>query len=162
MTPVAGGWENFFVAEVSAAAALSGLLFVAVSINLTRILAITHLPGRAIEALIVLLSVLFIATFGLVPRQGHVAFGAEVIATGLFSWVSTVRTQLPARRNPEARQWLFIRVCATQMASVPFLVAGGLIMAGVDAGLYWLVPGTIASFAAGVLNALVLLVEIQR
>jgi hypothetical protein len=43
------GWDNFFVAEVGAAAALSGLLFVAVSINLTRILAIPHLPARAAE-----------------------------------------------------------------------------------------------------------------
>jgi hypothetical protein len=32
------GWENFFIAEMGASAALVGLIFVGVSINLTRIL----------------------------------------------------------------------------------------------------------------------------
>ncbi|HEX3901634.1 MAG TPA: hypothetical protein VH853_02220 [Polyangia bacterium] len=41
------GWESFFVAEVGAAAALTGLLFVAVSINLSKVLAFPQLPGRA-------------------------------------------------------------------------------------------------------------------
>ncbi len=48
MSPYAtAGWETFFVAEVGAAAALTGLLFVAVSINLTKVLAFPQLPGRA-------------------------------------------------------------------------------------------------------------------
>jgi modulator of FtsH protease len=67
MPSVTGGWENFFVAQAGASAALSGLLFVAVSINLTRILQYPHLPGRAAETLVVLLSPLGVATIGLVP-----------------------------------------------------------------------------------------------
>src|SRR5271170_7159205 len=89
------GWENFFVAEAGASAALAGLLFVAVSINLTRILAFPHLPGRAAEALIVLLSVLTSATFGLVPNQGAAALGAELLATGL--WVVAVASSIQWR-----------------------------------------------------------------
>jgi modulator of FtsH protease len=46
------GWDSSFVAEVGAPAALAGLLFVAVSINLTRILQFPQLPGRAAETLI--------------------------------------------------------------------------------------------------------------
>jgi modulator of FtsH protease len=154
MTAIVAGWENFFVAEVGAAAALSGLLFVAVSINLTRILAIQHLPARAAESLVILLSVLAVATFGLVPGQSRGALGAEVGGTGLLVWLLSVRTQL--------RAWLPTRVLATQAACIPFVVAGGLLLAGRDSALYWIVPGTVASFGAGVLNAWVLLVEIQR
>lgn len=33
------GWENFFVAQVGASAALAGLVFVGISINLTKIVA---------------------------------------------------------------------------------------------------------------------------
>ncbi len=32
------GWENFFIAELGASAALAGLVFVGLSINLTKIL----------------------------------------------------------------------------------------------------------------------------
>ena len=161
-TPSTLGWENFFVAEVGAAAALSGLLFVAVSINLTRILAVEHLPDRAGETLVVLVGVLAVATFGLVPAQGHLALGCEVAATGLAMWLVTVRTQVRAYRNVEARKWLLRRVVGTQVATIPFVVAGILIATGHPSGVYWLVPGVLASFAAGLQNAWVLLVEILR
>lgn len=41
------GWKNFFIAEVGATAVLAGLAIVAISINLSRILAFPELPGRA-------------------------------------------------------------------------------------------------------------------
>ncbi len=41
-----GGWHDFFVAQVGAAAALTGLLFVALSLNITRILQYAWLPAR--------------------------------------------------------------------------------------------------------------------
>jgi hypothetical protein len=39
------GWENFFVAEAGASAALLGLLFVAVSISLAKVLEYKHCRG---------------------------------------------------------------------------------------------------------------------
>jgi hypothetical protein len=41
------GWESFFVAQVGASAAVAGLVFVGVSINLDKILKYAGLPGRA-------------------------------------------------------------------------------------------------------------------
>ncbi len=46
------GWENFLVAQVGASAALAGLVFVGVSINLARILSSGSLPEYALEALV--------------------------------------------------------------------------------------------------------------
>jgi len=43
------GWENFFIAEVGASAALAGLIFFGVSINLTGILSLPRLADRAPE-----------------------------------------------------------------------------------------------------------------
>jgi modulator of FtsH protease len=157
-----GAWENFFVAEVGAAAALTGLLFVAVSINLARILAVPHLPDRAGETLVVFVGALAVATFGLVPDQGHVAFGCEVGVTGLIVWGATVRTQWKSYRYVESRPWLARRVVGTQLATLPFVVAGALLVAGSSSAPYWIVAGVLASFASGIQNAWVLLVEILR
>lgn len=159
---VTAGWESFFVAQVGASATLSGLLFVAVSINLSRILAFPSLTARAGEALIVLLSVLAMATFGLVPGQSQTLLGAEVAGTGLAVWSTSVVLQVRAYRDVEQRRWLAMRVVLSEAASLPFIVAGALLVLGRASGLYWLVPGTVLSFAVGVLDAWVLLVEIQR
>jgi hypothetical protein len=51
-------------------------------------------------------------------------------------------------------------VVQTQLANVPFVVAGILLLRGSAAGLYRLAPGCIFSLAAGVANAWVLLLEI--
>jgi len=156
------GWENFFVAEVGAAAALTGLVFVAVSINLARILAIEHLPARAAETLLVLLGVLVVATFGLVPGQSETALGWEVVGTAGVVWLACVRTQFQAYRDFEARKWLGRRVVWNQLATLPFVIGGGLLITGRGSGMYWLVAGVLASFGCGIQNAWVLLIEILR
>jgi hypothetical protein len=166
MSPPTSGWENFFVAEVGAAAALSGLVFVAVSISLGRILSTRHLPERAAEALMMFLAVLVVATFGLVPGQSAAVLGFEIGGTGLILWMAAARRQLRAYRDrgleESARRWLWVRVLGTQASSLPFVVAGVLLIAGHGRALLWIVPATLASFVSGALNAWVLLVEIQR
>jgi hypothetical protein len=44
-------WESFFIAQVGASAALTGLIFVALSINLDKVMQSPQLIGRAGEAL---------------------------------------------------------------------------------------------------------------
>src|SRR5580658_4738462 len=83
---VAAGWHDFFVAEAGASAALAGLVFVAVSINLARILRFPHLPARVLEGLMTLLTVLIVATFALIPGQRAQMLGIEIGCTGLAVW----------------------------------------------------------------------------
>jgi hypothetical protein len=157
------GWENFFVAEVSAAAALTGLLFVAVSINLTKILSFPQLPGRAGESIVMLMGALMVSTFGLVPQQPRIALGAEIIGVGLLIWLYPMRIQRRAAKLPGAqRNWIATRALIHQLGTLPLLIAGVSVFAGAGGGLYWLVPGTLLAFASGIFNSWVLLVEIQR
>jgi hypothetical protein len=156
------GWANFFVAEVSAAAALTDLLFVAVSINLSKILSIPHLPGRAGESLVMLMGALMVSTLGLVPKQPRIALGAEVLGVGLLVWLYPMRIQRRAAKlGGVQRGWVVTRAIIHQIGTVPLLVAGLSVFVGRGGGLYWLVPGTLLAFASGILNSWVLLVEIQ-
>lgn len=156
------GWNDFLVAEVGSAAALAGLLFVAVSINLTRILEFPQLPTRAGEALVTLLSVLFIASLALVPRQTTFAYGLEFACIGLVTWI--IQTTALMRTHGVSHQYkgYAMRIAANQLPPLPFIVAGVLLMAGHDQGAYWIAPGILLSFAAGVFDTWVLLIEIQR
>jgi modulator of FtsH protease len=79
-------WQGLFIAEAGASAALAGLLFVAISINLARILLGAGLPGRAGEAIVLLVAVLVISTLALVPGQSPTVLGAELLAAGLVAW----------------------------------------------------------------------------
>jgi modulator of FtsH protease len=153
-------WNNFFVAELGAAAALTGLLFVAVSINLTRIMQFPHLPARAAEALLALISVLVVSTFALVPQQSAVALGLEIAITGVVVW--TLETVALIRTRKNVHQAFMVRILLNQLPGVPFVIAGGLLIAHRPAGLNWIVPGVLLSFLAGVFDAWVLLVEILR
>ena len=50
MTNVAA-WRDFFTACAGASAALAGLIFVALSVNIGEILKFEHLPARAAAAI---------------------------------------------------------------------------------------------------------------
>jgi hypothetical protein len=157
-------WNTYLSAQASASASLTGLVFVAVSINLTRVISVPGLVGRAAESIIQLFGVFIISTVALVPNQSGGALGFEILALASLFWL--LQTLLQAiymrRRKGHPLLWLMSRLIQTQLSSIPFLVSGVLIMQDSSAGLYWLVPGFIFSLVSGVLNAWVLLVEILR
>jgi hypothetical protein len=120
--------------------------------------------GRAAESILVFLQVFFVCTATLIPRQPMTALGAEVLAVALLSWVLQGIAQIRylKTRSGHPLLWLAMRIVQTQLASVPFVVAAVFLLYGWRGGLYWLVPGFVFSFVAGVANAWVLLVEIVR
>jgi len=147
-TDVMQGWSNFLVGELGAGAALTGLLFVAVSINLSRILQFSHLPTRAAEALLALISVMFVTTFALVPRQSAAAYGVEIGATGLLIWAIHTVSLIRSRKFDRRYVGFAARFVVNQLPPLPFVVSGVLLIAGRPAGVYWIVPGVLLSFSA--------------
>jgi hypothetical protein len=157
-------WANFFVAEVGAAAALTGLVVVAVSINLSRILSFPQLPARAAESIVVLTGALILASLGLVPGQPMALFGAEVLATGLVILGVGLRNQLPPTELVEGitRFKILLRALVCAAVTLPLVFGGILLLLGWNAGLYLTGAGVLIALTAGVWNAWVLLVEIVR
>jgi modulator of FtsH protease len=157
-------WESFFVAEVGASAVLAGLVFVGLSINLDKIIAGPGLPGRALEALVVLIVVLVVSSLLLVPGQSQALIGCEVLVSGLAVWIAIVSLQLGNLRTlaPPYRVVFAVRVALGQLATVPFVIAGTAVLVRGEGGLYWVVPGIIVSLVLALQDAWVLLVEINR
>jgi hypothetical protein len=158
------GWENFFIAEVGASAALTGLIFVGVSINLARILSLPRLPDRALLTLIILLTILVVCSLLLVPEQSLWLVGSEVLIVGLVSRVMVLRLDIGILRATDTkyqRTFLF-NMALSQLAVLPYIIAGIVVLISGVSGLYWLVPAVIFSFLKAILDAWVLLVEINR
>jgi hypothetical protein len=158
------GWENFFIAEVGASAALTGLIFVGVSLNLARILSLSKLPNRALLALVILLTVLVVSSLLLVPGQPLLLVGGEVLLVGLVSWTLVLGLDVSILRatEPRYRRSFVLNIALSQLAALPYLIAGLSVLLSGAAGLYWLVPAVIFSFLKAILDAWVLLVEINR
>jgi hypothetical protein len=102
----------------------------------------------------------------LVPAQGMVLAGAEVLAVGLVDWAAVVIIQVLVLRNwhslEPAFRWHFVpRVVLCQVATLPIVAAGVGVMGWGVGGLYWLVVGVVLSFLVAVGDAWVLLVEIH-
>jgi hypothetical protein len=159
-----GAWESFFVAEAGASAALAGLVFVGVSISLAEILAHPSLPGRALESLMVLLSVLVLSSLLLVPEQSLSMVGVELLLLGLVGWLAVATLHV---RRLRAIEWRFRRetlatVIFGETTMIPFVIAGIAILTRGEGGLYWAVPGVVLCFLDAMANAWVLLVEIHR
>jgi hypothetical protein len=157
-------WQTLLAVQAGAAATLTGLVFVAVSINLGRIMALPGLPGRAGESIVQFLQIFFVSTVALVPRQTPSMLASEILIISLVSWAIQVIGQIRYKRSRpgDPWSWLIPRAIMSQFASVPFCVASVLLLLGNASGLYWLVPGFVFSFVAGVMSAWVLLVEILR
>jgi modulator of FtsH protease len=157
-------WANFLIAEVGATAALTGLIIVAVSINLQHILSFPQLPGRAAEMLIMLVGALLACSFGLMPDQPVKLFGGEIIAVGLLMTVAPIviqARQLPVLKTQPLSWWLWRSIVALA-AGVPVLVGGLYLVTGTSHGLYWVAAGVLVTLAATVWSAWVLLIEILR
>ncbi len=164
MTPSITDWANFFTAEVGAAAALTGLVVVAVSINLGRILSFPQLPPRAAEPIVMLTGALILSSFGLVPGQPIAMFGAEVLAIGLLILLVALRNQLPLTQPVEGvtRVKILLRALVCAFVALPLVIGGILLVLGWNAGLYLAGIGVLIALTAGVWNAWVLLIEIMR
>jgi hypothetical protein len=160
----AEAWAGLCAAAAAASAALAGLVFVGVSINLKEIMAYAWLPNRALEAIVLLLLVLLTTMLVLAPGQPAWALGLEILVVTLPAWaiVALVHRKAIGIVPKEFRGPLLLRIIAGEAAVLPFAVAGVTLLLHAGGGLYWLLPAVTLANAVGVYNAWVLLIEIVR
>jgi hypothetical protein len=160
--PLTPEWATFFSAELAALATLTGLVVVAISINLTRILSYAHLPTRAGEALIGPVGAITVTSLVLIPEQPSMLLGVEVILIGLLMVVAPIVFQARAWNDRKDAWERYMRAISTTGFSLPFVIGGALLLEGARSSLYWIAAGDILGIIAVVLSAWVLMVEILR
>jgi modulator of FtsH protease len=136
------GWHDFYLAVAGASAALLGLLFVGISINLASITADERKDLRALaeQAFANLLYVLVIALVMLVPEPKSDSIGISLAVIGGVGILRTVRSfrvvpRLAAGRLTAVRRlsWTFVADVLIGYVAVNFLLwadadAAGLLM----------------------------------
>src|SRR3954451_10100740 len=86
-------WSDFALAQLGASAALLGLVFVGMSINLKEFVTVPLLVNRALEAIVLLATVLIAATAVLIPHQSREVVGVELIVLGIVTSLAVLRLQ---------------------------------------------------------------------
>jgi hypothetical protein len=158
-------WNNFFLGELGAAAALAGLLFVSVSVNLARILSLGRTADRGLESLVMMFLVIVVVSLPLVPGQPLRLLGTEILMAGAATLAALVPLQLGYLRlvEPEFRPASTQMVRLNRLAMTVIALAGlVLLWRGDETGFYLLAPGGLLTFIAVGANAWVLLIEINR
>jgi modulator of FtsH protease len=149
---------------VSASAALTGLIFVAVSINLRLILDYPALPQRVLRALLMLMLVLFTSTLGLTPGQSSALLGGELLALGAGASLGILALDVHTWRLTDElfRRQVLVLSPVGFIAAVCTAAAGATLLAHTGGGLYWLLPAILLAYSAALMDAWVLLIEIVR
>jgi hypothetical protein len=150
-----------------AAAGLTGLLFVAVSIRIGVIGKSQELRNRAAQTLALFVTVLSVAVFLSIPDQSLLVLAIELVALAVIIGVAMLVLDRRARaesseRNDEASNVVLIldAVAPNTVTAVLLLVAGLLLVSGLHAGLDVLVLPVMAALVGGVVSAWLLVTKI--
>jgi hypothetical protein len=157
-------WDSFFSAEVGASAALAGLIFVSITINLQRIVANPSVTLRAFQALLLLVGAFILAALLLVPGQTPEEQGAELLAVTVVLWGGLNGLEWSAWHRASAVYRGFLTGHSIQI-QVPYalaLIGSVALLLSSPSALYWFVPATLAAFLIAVFEAWVLTIPILR
>lgn len=157
-------WTDFNVAMLGATAALTGLLIVAMSVNIEAIMKSAALPARAGAAVATLVLALAACAFGLMPGQPIAAYGGEVIAAS----AAAAAFQVGAMRAISRERYgtAGTRAARSLLGWLPiaaFVAGAVIVLAGAHAaGLLVIAFGSVLAVVVAIVMAWVVLVEVLR
>jgi hypothetical protein len=153
-------WFSFGEALAAVSGALTGLLFVALSVKADALAASLTLRSRAAQTLVLFLTSVLTAVF-LVAPQPPAALGGELLAVAVVLGIALLILDRRAGHSTDQGVARYIeRFSPNTITAVLVGVAGLTFLLKAGGGLYWLIPTAVASLAGGVVNAWLFLVRV--
>ena len=153
-------WLSFGEAVAAVAGALTGLLFVALSVRSNAVSASRSLSSRAAQTLVLFMTSVLIAVL-LVAPQPSAALGAELLAVAAVSGTALIILDRRAGHSTDRGAVQYIeRFSPNMITAVLVGVAGLTFLVKAGGGLYWLIPAVMASLLGGVVKAWLFLVKV--
>ena len=157
-------WDTFAEICGGAAATMTGLLFVAVSIRIASIARSQELRNRAAQTLSLFGMVLIISVLIAIPGQAYRTLGAELVVLGVIAGTGLAVLDRRAKgdRSNQAIAPALELATPTTITSLLLLAAGVVLVLGVHAGLYVLVGPVLVALIGGVTSAWLFLTKITE
>jgi hypothetical protein len=153
-------WLSFGEALAAVAGALTGLLFVALSVKSDVLAASLSLSSRAAQTLVLFMTSVLIAVL-LVAPQPPAALGWELLAVAAVSGTALLIVDRRAGHSTDQGVARYIeRFSPNTITAVLVAVAGLTFLLKAGGGLYWLIPAAVTSLLGGVVNAWLFLVRV--
>ena len=153
-------WLSFGEALAAVGGALTGLLFVAVSVKSNVLAASLGLRSRAAQTLVLFLTSVLIAVL-LVAPQPAAALGWELLAVALVTGTALFILDRRAGHSSDQGWARYIeRFSPNTITAALVAVAGLTFLLKAGGGVYWLIPASVAGLVGGVVNAWLFLVRL--
>jgi hypothetical protein len=156
-------WNNFFLMVGGGAAALAGLVFIAMSINLSIITRDATHKNRAVATMTGFTAVFMICAFALIGNQNYQWIGVEWLVVSLVPTITYIRVYIRARKVGRSSVGLSIgRFIAGTSCYAAQIIGSVLLIAGHVAGLYVASAAMVLSFAFFISGAWLLITGVQE
>ena len=149
-------WSNFAVITGSAASALTGLLFVAVSLNRDRVVKHPALRGQAGQTLVLFVLPLLLSVLLVLPGSSAAALGTGLVVLAAVAGMTLRlidRGKGAAGDDPEGRLARLLDKASPNLIVVILTLVAGCVQLAGDDGLYWVAASSVLSLVSGVVNA---------